>query len=136
MAAAIFLLTGLTAQSQEVFVCHLTGDKPQLVYYCNPPIVTDCEMGGGWEPLNVQAIADRCKMSAAKLPSLQAAPFPISSHLRVTLLDGPQPPPGILPAIPSDFAFSKQILTYSERFSLPFWLPGTRTYLLTHRLRN
>lgn len=136
MAAAILLLTALTAQSQTIFACYLAGDKPQPVHYHHPPAVAGCEMDGGWDTPNGHATADCCEMSAAKLPSLQTAPLPASPHQRMTLLDGPQPPTGILSAVSIDIAFLRHLLAYPGRFSFPSWFPGTRTYLLTRRLRH
>lgn len=135
MMAVIFLFTGLIAQSQEVFTCQLMGDKPQIVCCCGPPMAAGCEIGGGCIISDGHAATDCCEVNGAKSPSLQVY-SPAPSQLLVTLLDGPRPPPGILPPIPIDIAFSRQLLTYSERLSLPAWLLGTRTYLLTHRLRN
>jgi hypothetical protein len=133
--AALFLLTGLLTHSQEIFACHLMGDQLQFVCCCGQPVADGCEMGGGCGASDRDGAAGCCEVSVAKLPGFQAPSFALS-HLLVTLLDGPQPPPGILPSAPNDAGLPSQLLTYPGRFSLPFWFLGTRTYLLTHRWRN
>jgi hypothetical protein len=131
--AALFLLTGLLTHSQEIFACHLMGNQLQFVCCCGQPVAEGCEMGGGCGASGGDGAADCCEVSVAKLPSLQA---PSSSHLLLTLLDGPQPPPGIFPTAPIDITLPKQFLIHPKRHFLSIWFPGTRTYLLTHRLRN
>jgi hypothetical protein len=93
-------------------------------------------MGGGCGIPDSHSTTDCCEVRVVNLPSFQAPSF-TPSHLLVILLDGPQPPPGILPFAPSNTAvLPSQLLTYFQHFPLPSWYLGTRTYLLTHRLRN
>jgi hypothetical protein len=134
---AIFLLMGLLTHSQEVFACQLMGNQLQFICCCAQPVVDGCEMGGGCgaSASDGYAAADCCEVSVVNVPSFQA-PSSASSHLLLTLLDRPQPPPGIFPPVPIDIALSRRFLIHPKHHFRPFWFPGNRTYLLTHRLRN
>ncbi|ADE14803.1 conserved hypothetical protein [Nitrosococcus halophilus Nc 4] len=135
LVAAIFLLMGLITQSQEIFACPFMDDKPRFVCCCGQPVADGCEMKGGCGASESHTGTDCCQVSVAQLAGLHA-PSPASSQLLVMLLDGPQPPPGILPPAAIVVALPRLLLTAPPIPPFSSGFPGTRTYLFTRRLRN
>ncbi|ABA58022.1 hypothetical protein Noc_1538 [Nitrosococcus oceani ATCC 19707] len=131
----IFLLMGLGTQSQEIFACSLMDDKPRFVCCCGQPVTDSCEMEGGCGASESHTGTDCCQVSVVQLAGLHA-PSPASSQLLAMLLDGPQPPPAILPPATFVVALPRPLLTAPPIPPFSSGFPGTRTYLFTHRLRN
>ena len=130
----IFLLMGLSTLSQEIFACPLLDDKPRFVCCCGQPVAESCEMESGCGAPESDTATKCCQSSTAKLAGLHASSSVFSQLL--AMLDGTHPSPVILPPATLVLALPGLLLTALSIPVLSSGLPGTRTYLLTHRLRN
>lgn len=135
LATALLVVLALATPFQQIFACTLMDGEYRACCCDEGAVVEDgCPMGGGCadDERGSAPAMDCCEVSHQAVPGMEALTAEPASQLLLSL-DAPQPPPvaailtGAEPWAPVPFPFEPRPL------SAP--VPGTDTYLLTHRLR-
>lgn len=135
LTTALLMVLALATPFQQIFACTLM-DGEYRACCCDEGAVMDdgCPMGGGCgdEKARVAPPMDCCEVSHQAVPGMEALSTDLASRL-LLLLDAPQPPP--VAAVSADTEPRPPIHSPCEPPYASARVPGTDTYLLTHRLR-
>ena len=133
--ALVFLLSGLSVQTQTLYACNLMDGDPQTTCCCDEHLGDGCPMGGGCHTQHGGMSTGCCDITV-EVDMQDAALASTTEAQLVTQLNAPQPPPALLTTTEITLALSGASAgTGIEYHPPPFWSVGTRTYLATQRLR-
>ena len=135
LVLTLLLLSSTLPSIQSVFACNHMDGMIQVTCCCEGSEAMGCDMGGGGCDANEAIpVSGCCEVTDVYQPVIDAVALPGSHSFQLLMLDAPQPPPALLSSLFSyDLGLNLQASPYLN--PSPPWRLGTKTYLLTNRLR-
>jgi len=134
LVAGVFLFTVIAAPLQAVFACDLMDSQTSRTCCCDDQNGGGCPMGGSCDWSGVTAESNCCQISFSGSSSAAATS---ASHHSYTLAPADDPQPRLpLSAATEPPLFNTPPQWANPTPAVPDWHRGTRTYLVTLRLRD